>query len=289
MTWQNSPIQSGVHDFFKYIIKLLSRIIRTAQFYLKLFSLLRPNSHIQNRNVEANIVVIASDFLPSIHGGVYRPLSWLKYASEHQIKAQLLTNQSRKINPVGLTLLSDAALAAQIQFCNEDEYELISKPTRIWLARPEFLLAALSKLELINKKQQISHLVATGPDFTSFAIAVIFAKKYPCKVHLDYRDEWTECPFEFAHATSLARMIEKLCIKHADSVTVTTKSQFEHFQATFGRSLNVYIKQNGCDDYLPPPHKDRQHSDRICLSHSGSIGGHNSVVGLINLLNCVFR
>ena len=272
------------NNFLKFLQSLFCRAKRTAQFYIKLLSLLRPTLRVKNKVIGTNIVIIASDFLPSIHGGIYRPLSWLNHASEHRIAIQLLTNKSLKVNPVGLSLLSDPTLAGQIHYCIENEFQLFFRPARLWLARPEFLLAALSSLETINRKQKISHLVATGPDFTSFVIASIFAIKHQCKVHLDYRDEWTKSPFEFSQATFLARVLEKRCVNLADSISLTTQSQLEHFRASFGRSHDVFLKLNGCDNFLLTSSEARKETDPIRLCHSGSIGGHNSLGDVLTLL-----
>lgn len=284
MVWLKLRKLTELDEVSGLINAFFGRTLRTARFYLQLLYLLRPSIRVKQNQSVSNVVLIATDFLPSIHGGIYRPLSWLKYASLNDVKMLLLTNQSLRPHPVGLSMLTDAKLVEKIQYCAENDFQVFFRPTRLWLSRPEFLLAALERLEIINKAEKISQIIATGPDFTSFVIATIFARKHRCRVHLDYRDEWTESPFEFSQATLLARLLEKCCVHGADSISMTTQSQLNHFNNVFDRFHNVFLKQNGCDNFPLNTQHSRFGKKSIRLCHSGSIGGHNSLAVLASVL-----
>ena len=282
-----NSVESSNTQLLRAISTGLVRIKLTLSVSAKLLKLLFSRKSTTTPAKTTHAVIIASDFLPSIHGGIYRPLSWLRYAIEHNVNLKLLTNQPKRLNKVGEKLILDHGIEARLCYCDEADYQLFSRPARLWLARPEFMLAALDRLERIHQEQPINLVLATGPDFSSFAIAVIFAKKHNIRCHLDYRDEWTLSPFAFSEATALSRFLENACVNLADSISMTTQSQLLHFQQHFG-SKNLYLKQNGCDDF-PLVQAVHAHtaapSIRIC--HSGSIGGHNSletVVAFFTLL-----
>jgi hypothetical protein len=265
------------------------RLKLTLSLYSKLIRLLfvnKASANTENRAI-SRAMIVASDFLPSIHGGVYRPLSWLRFALAEGLCVELLTNTSKRVDKVGEALLGEQGLAAQIHYCNEADFQQFSRPARLWLARPEFVLAALDRLAQLHQQRPISHIIATGPDFSSFAIAAIFANKHCIPLHLDYRDEWTQSPFEFSAATKLSRLLENACINLADSISMTTQSQLTHFSQHFGINQPLFLKQNGCDNFLEPPLAQRSSASDIRLSHSGSIGGHNSLAELMAFLNTI--
>lgn len=273
-----------LQNLVRTLLEYIGRTNRTFQFYLNLLTLFAPKTKTRNDSRPKSLVVIASDFLPCIHGGVYRPLSWLEYASSHGVPMRVLTNHSTRIDQIGLSLLADKTISTHIYYCVENEFQLFSSPTRLWLARPEFLMAALDSLEKINRVQPISHIVATGPDFTSFVIAAMFAKKHNCQIHLDYRDEWTESPFEFSQATFCAKLLERKCVQHAQSISLTTLSQLINFKRKWNREHKVFLNQNGCDNFPYLSKSIHNNPRKIRLCHSGKIGGHNSLVDILSLL-----
>lgn len=265
------------------------RLNLTFQLYFKLIRLLFVEGKVPqaNKPFAAHFVIVATDFLPSIHGGIYRPLSWLRFSSQHRLNLQMITNKPKRTNDVGLSMFAELELAEQINYCDENEFNLFSRPARMWLSRPEFLLAALKCLEEMHKKQAISHLIATGPDFSSFVIAALFAHKHKIRLHLDYRDEWTQSPFEFSQPTNLARYLEKACIKLADSISMTTQSQLNYFKQHFGDDTPLYLKYNGCDNFPLLETSSAASTNEIRLCHSGSIGGHNSLGQVLFLFNMI--
>jgi glycosyltransferase involved in cell wall biosynthesis len=76
-------------------------------------------------------------------------------------------------------------------------------------------------------------ILATGPPFHSFVAAYYLARYFRSKLVLDYRDEWTECPFDFVHLGNADRKWEMTCLQHADLVFFTTDSQRSHQLASF--------------------------------------------------------
>jgi glycosyltransferase involved in cell wall biosynthesis len=78
-----------------------------------------------------------------------------------------------------------------------------------------------------------SVILATGPPFLSFVAAYYLSRYFKAKFVLDYRDEWTECPFDFVSSAKYDRYWERRCLKEADVVIFTTKSHLDHALQTF--------------------------------------------------------
>ena len=163
----------------------LNRVKHTLKLYNEIFLFLTAVKRSSKAQLQSPTyyVVIASDFLPTIHGGIYRPLSWLQFAAIHDVCVELLTNTPKRINTVGKLMTSDSLISNKIHYCDESEFQLFSRPSRVIISRPEFLLAALLRLEQMHKAKQISHIIATGPDFSSFVIAAMFAQKHDVAMH----------------------------------------------------------------------------------------------------------
>ena len=265
----------------------LNRVKHTLKLYNEIFLFLTAVKRSSKAQLQSPTyyVVIASDFLPTIHGGIYRPLSWLQLAAIHDVCVELLTNTPKRINTVGKLMTSESLISNKIHYCDESEFQLFSRPSRVIISRPEFLLAALQRLEQMHKAKQISHIIATGPDFSSFVIAAMFAQKHDVRLHLDYRDEWTQSPFEFSQPTFLAKILEKACVSHADSISMTTQSQMNNFKRHFRGNTPLFLRQNGCDNFPERAPGQLSSIEELRLCHSGSIGGHNSLEQVLFLFN----
>lgn len=287
INFDSLSFQSALRHFLStigFVLQLAFRIKLTMELYLKLIKLIhnrKNNSNFSEPNSK-NLVVLTTDFLPSIHGGVYRPLSWLRNSSQNAFHLVVHSNSSIRPEKIGESIINDLNLASRIKYCREAEFEVLSRPSRLLVSRPEFMFAALENLEQQHKVFPISHLIASGPDFTSFIVAAIFAHKHNCYLHLDYRDEWTLSPFEFSQPSKFSRIIERCCINLADSISMTTQSQIDYFQKYFGRSKIINLNPNGCELFPVPIPYSKIASAKITICHSGSIGKHNSFKDFAN-------
>jgi len=75
--------------------------------------------------------------------------------------------------------------------------------------------------------------LASGPGFAGFVAAYYMARTWGAKLVLDYRDEWTECPFPFVKPGLTDRLWEARCLDRADAVVFTTRSQLRHQVSVF--------------------------------------------------------
>jgi glycosyltransferase involved in cell wall biosynthesis len=121
-------------------------------------------------------------------------------------------------------------------------------------------------------------VVASGPPFQTFVAGYYLAKASRCRLVLDYRDEWTECPFDFVDAGGSDHYWEQRCLRRADMVVFVTQSQLEHHLAAFPevpRDRCVVIA-NG---WAPAHEVDRDRAPspavsagRVTLSFVGGLG-----------------
>ncbi len=271
------------------ILNSLCKIWSTAILYFEIISLIltRKKWIPSSAATSTNVIVLATDFLPTIHGGIYRPASWLKLATENKVALQLATNNARRIDTFGEVFFEQLNIKQQIEYFDENKFNIVSKACRLLLSRPEFFLAALEKLEQLHQQNPISHIIASGPDFTSFAAATLFAKKHNISLHLDYRDEWTLSPFEFAEKTVFSSMIEKACVNLAHSISMTTQSQLNNFNQHFKLGCEPWLIPNGCDHFPELPQIKISDTNQIHICHSGNIGGHNDLTELLDYLNLI--
>jgi glycosyltransferase involved in cell wall biosynthesis len=76
-------------------------------------------------------------------------------------------------------------------------------------------------------------IVASGPPFHSFVAARYIARALGAPYVLDYRDEWTECPFEFVEKGNADLSYERACLRGATRVMFTTESHLDHQMKAF--------------------------------------------------------
>jgi len=124
-------------------------------------------------------------------------------------------------------------------------------------------------------------IFATGPPFHTFVAGALLARLYRVPLVLEYRDEWTECPFTFVRPGRDDRAWEAECLRSAQLVIFTTRSQLEHQLAVFGeaRPERCVVVPNGWepDDHLVPIDDEAPHrvsNQRIAISFTGNLGDH---------------
>jgi glycosyltransferase involved in cell wall biosynthesis len=125
-------------------------------------------------------------------------------------------------------------------------------------------------------------VLASGPPFFTFVAARFVARHFGVPFVLDYRDEWTECPFDFVSKDGDDLAWERRCLAEASAVLFVTESLLQHQLRVF-RELDPqrgYFIPNGWDpdDFgtasrgLPEAPHERSKSVRI--AHVGSLAGH---------------
>lgn len=97
-------------------------------------------------------------------------------------------------------------------------------------------------------------VLATGPAFAEFIGAMALAQRWRVPYALDYRDEWSECPFEFVLKGNADRYWEARVLARASLVTFTTEAQRRHQIGLFPTLApeRTDVIPNGWDEELQP-------------------------------------
>ena len=124
-------------------------------------------------------------------------------------------------------------------------------------------------------------VLASGPTFAEFVAAYHLHTLFGSPYALDYRDEWTECPFDFVGRGLTDRLWERRCLTHATAVVFTTLSMQRHYLATFPRlqATKTVTIRNGWEDIAgseAPPEAQHAGTDRarMTLGFFGTLGEH---------------
>jgi len=276
-------------------------------YFLCLFIKLETNwiftsiANIKNRrNVKQSSdfrkFLVISYFPPHITGGVYRPLSWAKYAYKYCWEMAVLTDEAHS-NPsrAAKALLRD--VPSNIQVFRHRSNRLPAWDLVLKLKLDGGFFSALLDADFgIGKVRSCppNVIIASGPPFANFITAYYIAKKYRKKLILDYRDEWSECPFTFVYKSKFGRYWEKRCLKYSSKIIFTTQSMKEHYGEVFGECVynKSVVISNGWDkDHAVDIRKDVKQlvSDRKEIIFAGVIGQHTPFALLTEILQKVAR
>lgn len=185
---------------------------------------------------------------PSKSAGVHRPLSLVQYAAgidrrltvfhgrtpeRHQIKGQAgILVPGAEFVPV-----TDLALAPPWRFVPQIDGSALTAAS---FAKAAFQYYGDSPPDVV---------IASGPPFAMFVAASFCASKWERPLVLDYRDEWTECPFDFVEKGGENRIWEERVLTQAALVVFTTVSMLAHALRSFPilRADKCFVIPNGWD------------------------------------------
>ncbi len=266
-----------------------SSLVQTIRLYLYWFKLeflslfqFKKRANIKNQRA----VLLSFRLPPQFDSGTHRPLSFLKYAGNCGWSIFGVTNQNMDEEPNQAGLELSSALDDETPI-----YEATNEFTgSSWSTTPELdgdfrMALSLVKTALEKFKYQKPELIiASSPPFC-FAVAGMFLSKVTgIPLVLDYRDEWTLCPFEFVSKTKLDKWFEKRCVKQANLITYTTESHKQSHCTAFSidESKQALI-YNGWDDSQNKEKSavDKASKESLVISYIGRLSGHVDLDGFI--------
>lgn len=271
-----------------------SSLVQTIRLYLYWFKLeflslfqFKKRANIKNQRA----VLLSFRLPPQFDSGTHRPLSFLKYAGNCGWSIFGVTNQNMDEEPNQAGLELSSALDDETPI-----YEATNEFTgSSWSTTPELdgdfrMALSLVKTALEKFKYQKPELIiASSPPFC-FAVAGMFLSKVTgIPLVLDYRDEWTLCPFNFVSKTRLDKWFEKRCVKQANLITYTTESHMLSHRTAFSidESKQALI-YNGWDDSQPAPvvetDEDTNSSESLIISYIGRLSAHVDLVDFIEFI-----
>ncbi len=232
----------------------------------------------RKRTSPPTALLLAPSFPPHVSGGTYRPLSLAQHGPRLGWDMVVVGSESRE--PPGA--------AAQQLIASVPPEVSVTRTPRVSRYRHARLLpridgsfgAALATIDAARDaigSRNPTVVIASGPPFNTFVAGYYLAKAYRCRLVLDYRDEWTECPFDFVEARGSDRFWEKRCLRAADLVVFVTESQLEHHLRAFpnvARARCVVIPNGwdheGVDGDRPVPVASS--NSQVALSFIGGLG-----------------
>lgn len=246
-----------MRTFFRTLSDTFSLLVLWARLEcLALMGNLRTARKAGGNNVkQAGLrhALLLSFFPPTINAGVYRPLSWAKYAHRSKWHIDVLTSHSGDPDsPPAQALLKEVPADVRVY---RPEMKKLQPAWRIAqkIEVDGGLINALSLAEwgiqnLSDKPADI--IIASGPFFSYLVAGYFVSKRLGRPLVLDYRDEWSESPYSFVLKTDFGRKWEKRCLAHAKKVIFTTDSQKKHYGDVFGQAIydKSIVIRNGWDE-----------------------------------------
>lgn len=231
-----------------------------------------------------NLAIFAWALPPNSNAGVFRPLSFIKYGERlgwhiSAFHAPAPSNQSQNGQSLLLQIPEHTQLHSVPPSRLRPSYRLTPQIDGGYCNALEMALYAINTLS----ESPPDAVLASGPPFHTFVAASFVAKHFGVPLILDYRDEWTECPFDFVSKNSDDVKWEKRCLETAAAVIFTTQSHIEHQTRVFSELsyTKTHLISNGwdVDDFDAAGSEARRKpvsdSDIFQLSHIGTLAGHN--------------
>lgn len=230
-----------------------------------------------------HMLLLAWFFPPFITGGVYRPTALVRYASAAGWSVTVLAGPEPE-QPSAAGRYLAASLPASVTTYRIAEHDPDPYP-RYWPrvdgGFPHVLESVERGIELASKCPP-SVIVASGPPFHNFVAGALLARRLACRLVLDYRDEWTECPFDFVRPGPDDRGWEIRSQRQADLIVFTTRAHLDHALKAFPRlqKEKCRVVPNGWEPSDLPPESEAQgvvvHSaaKRAVVTFAGNLGDH---------------
>jgi len=136
-------------------------------------------------------------------------------------------------------------------------------------------------------------IVGSGPSFSTFIAAYLLARSCSSRLVLEYRDEWTACPFDFVSKTPLDAKWELRCLRRADKIIVTTHSQRTELGRRFGEAIaaRCAVVPNGWEPEVNRAALGsvKQERAQVLLTFAGRLGGHTDPTQFLTALTRILE
>tara|TARA_R110002110_G_scaffold301078_2_gene515009 strand:- start:2600 stop:3814 length:1215 start_codon:yes stop_codon:yes gene_type:complete len=223
---------------------------------------------------------------------VFRPASFLREAAKNGWQAAGLSGPANlPASPAGEELLALMGTGIQLERISLE----LPKPS--WRLFPNVdggLVEALAEFRAARrgfKDNTPDVVLCSGPPFQSFIAGYFIARYFRAQLVLDYRDEWTECPFDFVQSGRTDRVWEERLLAVADLVIFTTASQLDHHIRKFrglDRDRCIHVP-NGWEQ-LEGTTKSvssvfpEKNADKIRMTFVGNLSAHTPPAAFLRTL-----
>jgi glycosyltransferase involved in cell wall biosynthesis len=213
--------------------------------------------------------------------GVHRPLSFAVYGASHGWRIDAFEGPAPN-DRIGDELLSRTPAAVKLHTVPTSARE----PSHRFFPRvdggfPNAIAHAEFAIDVL-KNDPPDLVLASAPSFFRFVAARFVARRFGVPLVLDYRDEWTECPFDFVSKDGDDLAWERRCLAEASAVLFVTRSLLEHQVKVFPEldRERAYVIPNGWEPADFPNVADdaasasRASSPELRVAHVGNLAGH---------------
>tara|TARA_R110001583_G_scaffold154316_1_gene305993 strand:+ start:22501 stop:23808 length:1308 start_codon:yes stop_codon:yes gene_type:complete len=276
------------------LAKILGQTLRdTAVGYYEYLKLLLSRAAVKPVFVKGqapHLILITWAFPPVVTGGVYRPLSFVRQAASLGWKVTVITGQSTQDTDAAGAYL-ESKIPDSVSIIRVDK--TTRRPSHNWF--PQIDGGFINALNLANIKLDIkspSVILASGPPFCSFVAGFLLSKKLDVPLVLDYRDEWTQCPFDFVDIRRNDLGWEQKCLAHASRILVTTDSFREQIAKEFPHidCSKVAVVKNGYQsEGESTANKYTKDDELFTLSYLGYSAAHAHPKYFIDTLSKAFE
>src|SRR5665213_233012 len=236
----------------------------------------RPRS--EDRQNQRNLLILAWEFAPQIAGGVYRPAALSKYAARAGWKVTVVSGPApAQPSSAGCALREYVGASVRTLQINAPQ---LTPSYKLFPDVDGSLLAAIAMFDLVRsimRSQPPTVVVATGPPFHDFVAGYFVAAWAQIPLILDYRDEWTQCPFDFVAKGRANHKWERRCLFAADRVIFTTSTQRDRLSNVCEKFdvAKSEIIPNGWEpsEFRAAPNSSRR-PEVLTLLFAGKLGGH---------------
>lgn len=252
---------------------------------------------VPKQRTSRHLALFAWALPPTSTVGVHRPLSFLRYGSQLGWRIDAFCSKAPDtLSEHGDELLArvprETTLHVVPPSSREPSYRFFPRvdggfPNALAYARHAVTTMADDPPDAV---------LASGPPFFTFVAALLVARQFGVPFVLDYRDEWTECPYDNVMKDGHDHAWERRCLREADAVLFTTESHVRHQLAKFPEldETRAHFLPNGWEpeDFAghehdvadTPPHA----SSMVRIAHIGSMPRHKSPQDFLESLRQLF-
>jgi len=242
-------------------------------------------------NTTKKMLLLAPGLPPDSGSGAHRPTSLLRYAGHTNWAINAISDPiSYPDSSAGRYLASTIPKTVMI-----DRFEKIAL-TPSWKLMPKIDGGFQNVLSIVDfsikkyKDDPPDIVMSTSPPFY-FAVAAYYVAKYfNANFVFEYRDEWTQCPFDFVTSGKLDKYYEKKLLDKASAVIYTTESQRDRqFKIFRGKCKNVFVIPNGweandVDGTVSVNSQEKIRKEKVIISFIGQMATHSFPIEFLKTL-----
>ena len=275
---------------FKGALTVLADTLFATCLLLK--ELVRPPTRLLDREGDRRMLLLVTSFPPDISGGVYRPASFARYAPDSDWEVTVITLPTpENETQAGSTMRDYAGKLVRVLFTPRHP---LRPSYKLFPSVDGGMMEALDMVRSVRNAFGADipkTIVASGPSFSTFIAAWFLARSSRIRLVLEYRDEWSQCPFDFVQKSERDLQWELRCLGRADLIVLMThshKNQLEHAfpQLPLGK---CEVIENGWEPVLQPQEEgaapvQTRDLDLFHLTFAGMLGGSADPRGFLSCL-----